>query len=276
MDQGIALHVPNATTARAIDWYKRDAESYTEIGEVVHRLKYTHPEDVRIHIEGIRKLVDMVEEFLGPVGVRPRFTAIIPAPSTDARTPDNPKGQLKIPYTLACALAEKFGTPCLLDTFHKRTDFSAKDATLPKDPVHCTASSLGGEVMIVDDFHGSGATANACVNVFHAQNPSALIHFYSLTKNRFGGLGKSVTLTWADHRFFVAKNGSEYVRLHFTEGESRLKVNAFADHPHYPELKELLLHNPNGPISARVLKRAEEKYWDFVELIPPNETRTDR
>lgn len=151
--------------------------TYSEMGKLVHQLKY----------ENDREAVSRIVELLNNVDGIENFDFLIPAPSSNIR-PQQPVD------LIAEALGARRGVTVLTGflekvsggTQLKNVDDPAEREKLLKDAIKIvgTRDIAGKSVLLVDDLHRSGATLNACSAILQEHAGAADVCVLTMTKTR--------------------------------------------------------------------------------------------
>lgn len=152
--------------------------TYTELGGLLHRLKYDG-EDA-----AIAEIVEAVAGFLG--AWKPPITMIVPMP------PSKPRRSQPI-VRLALEIGKRIGVPVSLDAVRKiektpqlkdLVDFESKCRALS------TAFRVSGtvvskqQILLLDDLYDSGATMYSVTNALCSEGSAAGVYVLALTRTR--------------------------------------------------------------------------------------------
>lgn len=151
--------------------------TYSEMGKLVHQLKY----------ENDREAVGRIVELLNDVDGIENFDFLIPAPSSNVR----PRQPVDL---IAEALGARRGVTVLTGflkkasggTQLKNVDDPAEREKLLKDAIKIvgTQDIACKAVLLVDDLYRSGATLNACSAILQEQAGAADVCVLTMTKTR--------------------------------------------------------------------------------------------
>jgi competence protein ComFC len=150
---------------------------YSEMGELIHRLKYKHDR------AALPRIVELLDKFTGIE----EFDFLIPIPPTD-------KSRAFQPVTeIARALGRRRGVDVLYDFLAKKPGgLQLKDVsdpeereTLLRDSIYVDAeySIEGRTVLLVDDLYRSGATFRISADLLNKAN-AARVCVLAMTKTR--------------------------------------------------------------------------------------------
>ncbi|MBB1100143.1 hypothetical protein H5R88_08610 [Limosilactobacillus sp. WF-MT5-A] len=257
--------VRNADKAIALDWYKNDKDDYTEIGTLVYEAKYKYAKkNAEVPKRLITQISNKIIKYLNENQINKNFDGIIPVPSYDPRLKANKNGNVKIMYLVAEEVASVLKCHYYSKLVEKVTDREAKNSELSQSDFKATQYSGINYILLLDDLYGEGKTANFVTSAIKKVNPGIHIIFISLTRNRFGGLGKKVEGT-IDYQkgISVSKNGAQYISLSFIIDNNEKRVNVFSDEQGYGKIQKSYQEGKNS-IPIRVKKR-NNGYWRVVE-----------
>jgi hypothetical protein len=257
--------IENAEIAIALDWYKDDSGDYTQIGNLVYRLKYNHSNDIVSLAIAFKKFVAAFEE-LNP---NSRIDFIVPVPSYNPRTLNNPNGTEKIMYLVAEHLGRILNKGTCYNLVQKMTDKQAKtNPLLPEDIQAGVLPELyqNATVLVIDDLFGTGNSANYTLRAIKEKNPHVKLIFVTATKNKYGGLGHSVQGRLNSNMPKTADNGHQYFQIDFKYGDSDEHVNVFEDKAFFDAIKGM---NPGALINFQV-KRNQKGYWNISKINSMN------
>lgn len=237
----LSQHVKGARNCFALDWYKSDKEIFTEMGKLVHDIKYKYRDDASRTEEYktiVRKIATELERFTDDIEV------IVPMPSYNPRSRANPRGEQKIIYSITAELAknvEKKYVPNVLikinDKQSKVENLSRSDFRVNKD----IAKELD-KVLLIDDLFGTGKTANICIELLKESNPGMDIDFVSLTQNKYGGIAKLTECKIKQSsKITLTQNGkSRKINMYFTDNGDDKEVYLFSDNEVFEKVSEAI------------------------------------
>jgi competence protein ComFC len=153
---------------------------YTEVGELMYRLKSRHDKSV------VPELIDTIAEFMHS-SWKPPITLIVPMVPSNAGRVEQPV------FILAAALSERLQVPVRTNAVVKTKqttqlkniyDYGERmrvlDGAFSADP-----SLVAGErVLLFDDLYRSGATMNAVTAVLQSQGQAAEVYALAVTRTR--------------------------------------------------------------------------------------------
>lgn len=275
VDNLIELNVPGTEKSRAFDWYKVQQDEYTLMGTIVSQMKYPKKHSMvelpdlkakQNFVRSAKEIVELVLPSLSQV-FGSDINAVIPVPSFNAWSMDNKKGELKVPYIVAMALATRLKIP-FLEALRKNKSGTSKNSVLGSEHFEVIKDPPTGKILLLDDLFETGRSAEICTAKLVSANPKSQVNFFSLTRNKFGGLPKLVSLRFKDELVHKANNGNEYIRLSFSFGSKEEQVCIFDSHLDFEKIKQKLETDPTLTLSARVKRKdAESRFWKFVELL---------
>lgn len=219
--------------------YKTKANEYSELGKIIHDLKYvylTKDGQLRAGSEKefyfkLNQLTVLFVDFYKEKHLN--FDLLIPAPSYNPNTLENPKGKIKIVYELTKSASKYLGIPYNHGYLKKNTASEAKNTSLLRE--HYEGYSINEpirDVVIIDDLYESGSTAKYSLSILKEKNPNINFQFLTLSRVLFGGIGKPARAQ-IHHKNGIreSKNGNEYITLIiFFEDGSTDAVNIFSNH----------------------------------------------
>lgn len=259
-----SLDIPGTRSSQFIDWYKSD-DGYTEIGQLVHDLKYRYRgNDSKAYVHKAKNLAGRALIFLETRGT-PRPEAVAPVPSFNAWTTINKDGSLKIPYIVGAALADSLGVKFIIPV-EKTTAMQSKDGVLPAGAFRATNAEIPRSVLLLDDLFGSGASARMVSQAIKARHPNSDIDFLTLTRNKFGGIGKSVDLEKATQFHRVSKNGAPYFVFSFMDSSEKRYGCVFAESEGYALISQETSKNSMAEFRADAYPPSDGSFWKLKNL----------
>lgn len=256
--------VDYAEEAFALCAYKFEGEqgfSYTDIGNLVYRLKYCRSS---MSDEEIKKMILQLADYLKEYSVD--IDLILPVPSFNPLHQYNPSGDFKLMYEVADCLSRLVKKPTNPTILEKKTSAQAKDSILSSSDF--SSKSLSSDikrVLVIDDLFGSGSTAKMVLSAFKETNPTIFIRFISLTKNMYGGIPKKRECRLSRYESpNISANGQEFLVLYFYDGDKSEKVRVWEDSNIYSEIKEAFQEGDYLKTFVLPLKKNRKGYWQFV------------
>ena len=151
---------------------------YTELGELVNRLKY------RGDSAAVPSLVDTAEQFIR--GVKWTFDCIVAAPPSISR-------KLQPVTEVARELSSRLGVPvCDKAVVKVKTTPPMKNIEFPADRAKMLQGAFRGEpnevrgkrVLLIDDLFEYGSTVGAVANVLLTEGEAVAVYLLALTRKR--------------------------------------------------------------------------------------------
>jgi len=152
---------------------------YTEIGELLYRLKYRGDRSVIDELAAVA--ASFVESW------KPNVEVIVPVPPSRSDRKEQPVA------LLAESLGRRFGIPvcdeCLVkakELSELKNVFDRKERRRLLDGAYQVAATTveGKEALVFDDLYRSGATMNAVVHALGTQGNAAKVYVLALTRTR--------------------------------------------------------------------------------------------
>lgn len=160
--------------------YPRFETKYTEIGELMYRLKSRRDKSV------IPELIEATAEFIQS-SWKPPLTLIVPMPPSNISRADQPV------FILAAALGERLGLPVRANAVVKIKqtgqlknvyDYGERVRVL-EGAFSADPALVGGQrVLLFDDLYRSGATMNTVTRVLLSQGKASEIYAMGITRTR--------------------------------------------------------------------------------------------
>ncbi|HFI0214426.1 TPA: phosphoribosyltransferase [Streptococcus suis] len=254
--------VPHADEAFALDWYKDD-NGYTDIGSAVCDIKYGYIKNGVLSDEEKNQAIDyLVKKLMPSVD---NCDVILPVPSFNPHHKDNPTGELKIMYIIADRLRKASGKNVDFSVLEKLSPNQAKTSQLKASDYRAyRLPNHVNRVLLIDDLFGKGNTANYCVDALKNTNTNVFVRFISLTKNKFGGIHtKFICSLLSDGIPKIAKNGNEFIILHFTFNGIDKKVWIWEDNSQYQEVKNAYINGEFGKTFEFYMYEKTNGYWQI-------------
>ena len=262
--------IENADIAVALDWYKDDNDGYTQIGRLVHDLKYLYINNTQDPLftycvdqlaTEFTKFIDQLENSIPNF----RIVAISPVPSYNPKTAINPNGSTKIMYLVTERLGSIMDRKFYFNLAEKMTDKQAK--TNPLQPEDIKARILpeadqNATILVIDDLFGNGNSANITLKAIKEKNPHVKLIFVTATKNKYGGLGHTVVGKLNSNMPKTADNGHQYFKIDFNYDNSDEHVNVFEDNAFFDAIKEM----DTGALINFQVKRNKKGYWNISKI----------
>jgi len=251
--------IRNVDEAFALDWYKND-DGYTELGNYVYTFKYKNDSN-EPNKEKLKQFINLIHSELKDIS----FDIIIPVPSYNPRTKENENGDFKLMYNVVEGLADTMKKPYSFEFVTKNTEKQAKDSILQEDNFKSINISLKNcTVLVLDDLFQSGDSANFTITALKKLNPDVNFKFCSITKNKFGGIGKrKIVEIFFKPGYNIAKNEKKYLTL-FTE--DRNSINIFEGSPGFDEISKSF-DNHEYKQQFEVIVKESNGYYNVVDYI---------
>lgn len=257
--------VKGAEMAVAMDYYK-DGDTYTDLGMLVYKLKYTKYDDAVHRKQDLNLLAECFISYIEN-NFDVSFDYIVPLPSYNPKTPLNKNGIPKIMYITASLISKKISIPLDYSSVSKIVNKQAKNGFLHQGDFHASkivTSSKNINILLIDDLFGEGNSANFTIKAIKDSNPNARIYFISATNNKYGGLGKDVM---ASINFSLgikqAETGKYYIVLNFMYNEIKEKCYIFDDHKIYPKVQDMFKILDTSKFNLKV-KRNTKGFWNAI------------
>ena len=150
--------------------------TYTEIGRLLHAMKYNGHFDTSIEI------AEKCDPYLRKWLSRITIDSILPTPPTSERI-------AQPVFMIAEQLAEKLGIPYAESVLIKTDDTPAK--SMAKDNKQLKGSIIQQKpakrkcnILLIDDFYSTGSTANECVSVLKKDPLIDKVYYFAIAKTK--------------------------------------------------------------------------------------------
>lgn len=262
--------IDNADSAVSLDWYKDNNGEYTQIGSLIHDLKYFYIHNIQ-NPSFIGRIDDLAIAFKKYIDQferdNPNFhiTVIAPIPSYNPQTKSNPSGSPKIMYLVTERLATMLQRPFTLDLAEKVTDKQAKTNSLLSEDIQARVFPeqwRNATILVIDDLFGTGSSASLTLKAIKEKNPRVKLVFVTATKNKFGGLGHTVEGKLSSKIPKLSINNNQYLSIDFTHNNSAEHVSVFEGTDVFDALKEI---DTGATINFQV-KKGSNGYWHISQI----------
>lgn len=155
---------------------KRFDTTYTEIGRLLHAMKYNGHFDTSVEIA--ERCIPYLQRWLSGT----RIDSVLPTPPTNERT-------AQPVYMIAEQIAEKMGIPYTDTVLVKTDDTPAKSMAkvnkqLKGTIVQQRAAKRECNILLIDDFYSTGSTANECVSVLKSDPLIDKVYYFAIAKTK--------------------------------------------------------------------------------------------
>lgn len=155
---------------------KRFDNKYTELGELLYKMKYNGHHDTSDDI------VSIARPFLDKWLKDKAIDIILPIPPTKSR-------DIQPIFIIAEAISKCCNVPCSSEVFVKTTPTQSKDIDKSEKDLTGTITLLKNakrkcNILLIDDLFATGATAAECVKVLKTDSLVDKIYLLALTKTR--------------------------------------------------------------------------------------------
>lgn len=156
--------------------HKRFSTTYTEVGNLLHMMKYNGHQNTTSDI--IRLCIPFLNKWLADKNI----DCIIPVPPTNSR-------DLQPVFEIAKGIADCYNIPYADTVLTKISSVQSKNLTKENKDLTGTIMVLKTaqrkcNLLLIDDFYSTGATATECVKKLKEDKLIENIYLFAITKTR--------------------------------------------------------------------------------------------
>lgn len=155
---------------------KRFDTTYTDIGKLLHAMKYNGHFDTSVQIA--EKCLPYLQEWFS----KTKIDSILPAPPTSIRT-------AQPVFMIAEQIADKMDIPYSESVLIKTDSNPAKSMGKDNKKLEGTiiqqkSAKRKCNVLLIDDFYSTGSTANECVSVLKRDPLIQNVYYFAIAKTK--------------------------------------------------------------------------------------------